>query len=246
MKARIKFEKNGVMKYVGHLDIMRFFQKAMRRAQIPIRYSEGFNPHQIMSFASPLGVGITSSGEYMDVELKEEIDPDQAMETLNGTMVEGVRILDFFYLPDGYENAMSSVKAAAYRLNYKHPEQCPFSLQEMQEFLRDFYINPTEIMIVKKTKKGERELDLKPLIYRFEVKNDANENDANGTLFYELFVSTGSVDNIKPELVLFHFHQSIGLPAEEIDMFIHREDLYTLLDQEFVPLDHIRVTAEQQ
>ena len=241
MKARIKFEKTGVMKYVGHLDTMRFFLFFLRRAQIPIRYSEGFNPHQIMSFASPLGVGITSSGEYMDVELKEEIDPDQAMETLNGTMVEGVRILDFFYLPDGCENAMSSVKAAAYRLNYKHPEQCPFSLQEMQEFLRDFYINPAEIMIVKKTKKGERELDLKPLIYRFEVKSDAD-----GALYYELFVSTGSVDNIKPELVLFHFHQFIGLPAEEIDMFIHREDLYTLLDQEFVPLDRIRATAEQQ
>lgn len=107
-------------------------------------------------------------------------------------------------------------------------------------FLRDFYTNPAEIMIVKKTKKGERELDLKPLIYRFEVKSDAD-----GALYYELFVSTGSVDNIKPELVLFHFHQFIGLPADEIDMFIHREDLYTLLDQAFVPLDRIRATAEQ-
>lgn len=240
MKARIKFEKTGVMKYVGHLDTMRFFQKAMRRAQIPIKYSEGFNPHQIMSFASPLGVGVTSGGEYMDIELKEVIDPGQAMDALNGAMVEGVRILDFFYLPKDSENAMSSVKAAAYRLSYKHPEQCPFSLREMEVFLRDFYTNPAEIMIVKKTKKGERELDLKPLIYRFEVKSDAD-----GALYYELFVSTGSVDNIKPELVLFHFHQFLGLPADEIDMFIHREDLYTLLDQEFVSLDRIRATAEQ-
>ena len=110
MKARIKFEKTGVMKYVGHLDTMRFFQKAMRRAQIPIKYSEGFNPHQIMSFASPLGVGVTSGGEYMDIELKEVIDPGQAMDALNGAMVEGVRILDFFYLPKDSENAMSSVK----------------------------------------------------------------------------------------------------------------------------------------
>ena len=98
-----------------------------------------FNPHQIMSFASPLGVGVTSGGEYMDIELKEVIDPGQAMDALNGAMVEGVRILDFFYLPKDSENAMSSVKAAAYRLSYKHPEQCPFSLREMEVFLRDFY-----------------------------------------------------------------------------------------------------------
>ena len=69
MKIRIKFRKYGVMRFVGHLDIMRYFQKAMRRAKIDICYSEGFSPHQIMSFASPLGVGITSDGEYLDIEV---------------------------------------------------------------------------------------------------------------------------------------------------------------------------------
>ena len=67
MKVRIKFAKSGVMKFVGHLDMMRYFQKAMRRADIDIKYSEGFSPHQIMSFAAPLGVGITSDGEYLDI-----------------------------------------------------------------------------------------------------------------------------------------------------------------------------------
>ena len=64
MRIRIKFRKYGVMRFIGHLDIMRYFQKAMRRANIDIAYSEGFSPHQIMSFAAPLGVGITSDGEY--------------------------------------------------------------------------------------------------------------------------------------------------------------------------------------
>ena len=59
MKIRIKFRKWGVMKFIGHLDMMRYFQKAVRRAKIDIRYSEGYSPHQIMSFAAPLGVGIT-------------------------------------------------------------------------------------------------------------------------------------------------------------------------------------------
>ena len=62
IKIRIKFRKYGVMRFIGHLDIMRYFQKAMRRAEIDICYSEGFSPHQIMSFAAPLGVGITSDG----------------------------------------------------------------------------------------------------------------------------------------------------------------------------------------
>ena len=69
MKIRIKFRKWGCMKFIGHLDMMRFFQKVMRRADVDIRYSEGFSPHQIMSFAAPLGVGITSDGEYLDIEV---------------------------------------------------------------------------------------------------------------------------------------------------------------------------------
>ena len=59
------------MKFIGHLDMMRYFQKAVRRAKIDIRYSEGYSPHQIMSFAAPLGVGITSDGEYFDIEVNE-------------------------------------------------------------------------------------------------------------------------------------------------------------------------------
>ena len=69
MKIRIKFRKTGMMKFIGHLDVMRYFQKAIRRADVEICYSGGFSPHQIMSFAAPLGVGITSNGEYVDIEV---------------------------------------------------------------------------------------------------------------------------------------------------------------------------------
>ena len=71
MKVRIKFTKEGPMKFVGHLDTMRYFQKAIRRAELPIAFSGGYSPHMIMSFANPLGIGITSEGEYFDIELKE-------------------------------------------------------------------------------------------------------------------------------------------------------------------------------
>ena len=66
MKIRVKFSKHGAMKFIGHLDIMRYFQKAIRRAEIPIVFTEGFSPHMVMSFANPLGVGLTSDGEYLD------------------------------------------------------------------------------------------------------------------------------------------------------------------------------------
>ena len=69
MKVRIKFAKTGHMKFVGHLDTMRYFQKAIRRAELPVAFSGGYSPHMIMSFAAPLGVGTTSLGEYFDMEL---------------------------------------------------------------------------------------------------------------------------------------------------------------------------------
>ena len=68
MKTRMRFTKTGSMKFIGHLDCMRFFQKAIRRAKLDVAYSQGYSPHQLMSFASPLGVGITSDGEYLDVD----------------------------------------------------------------------------------------------------------------------------------------------------------------------------------
>ena len=69
MKVRIKFSKTGALRYIGHLDVMRYFQKAIRRTDIAASYSNGFSPHMIMSFAEPLGVGLTSIGEYFDLEL---------------------------------------------------------------------------------------------------------------------------------------------------------------------------------
>ena len=100
MKIRIKFAKQGTMKFIGHLDVMRYFQKAMRRADVDIRYSEGFSPHQIMSFASPLGVGLTSVGEYMDIEVHSTDSSAEMERRLNEAMVEGFQVLSWRRLPD--------------------------------------------------------------------------------------------------------------------------------------------------
>ena len=119
MKIRIKFRKYGIMKFIGHLDIMRYFQKAMRRADIDICYSAGFSPHMIMSFASPLGVGLTSDGEYLDIEIGNELSSEAAVKRLNRVMAEGVEVLSFQRIPEEKSaNAMSLVAAADY--------ECPF------------------------------------------------------------------------------------------------------------------------
>ena len=79
MKIRIKFSKFGNMRFIGHLDTMRYFQKVMRRADIDIAYSTGFSPHQIMSFAAPLGVGLISEGEYLDIEVTSTESTEESL-----------------------------------------------------------------------------------------------------------------------------------------------------------------------
>lgn len=118
MKIRIKFSKHGNMAYIGHLDLMRYFQKSMRRADIPIKYSEGFSPHQIMSFASPLGIGMESDAEYFDIETQEgsSMLREEAMDRLNAVMVPGISILDWKELPNDTKKSMSLLTSADYEV----------------------------------------------------------------------------------------------------------------------------------
>lgn len=220
MKIRIKFRKYGTMKFIGHLDVMRYFQKAVRRADVDIRYSEGFSPHQIMSFASPLGVGLTSNGEYVDIEVLSTGNSHEMTSRLNQTMSEGFEVVSYRELPDTAANAMSIVAAADYSLSFR-PEYIPEGQTPGQWFkaLVDFYKKPS-VMIMKKTKRGQAELDLKPLIYELEVRGE--EKDA--VLFMK--ISTGSSSNIKPELVLDAYFDSLGTERPPFAFMVQREEVY--------------------
>lgn len=220
MKIRIKFTKQGPMKFIGHLDTMRYFQKVMRRAQVDIRYSEGFSPHQIMSFAAPLGVGLTSNGEYMDIEVLSTENSKTMMERMNRTMAEGTEILSYRLLEDSSKNAMSIVAAADYLLAFREN----FKPQDLDGFFREFleFCGRPQIMITKETKKGQREMDLKPLIYKAERQRDS--------VFLQ--VSAGSVNNIKPELVMEAFYRSRGEEYPPFAMMIEREEVYADIGEE--------------
>lgn len=232
MKIRIKFRKWGVMKFVGHLDVMRYFQKAMRRANIDICYSEGFSPHQIMSFAAPLGVGLTSDGEYLDIEVNSTMPSAQAVEALNAVMVEGVEILSYVKLPEHAKSAMSIVAAADYRLSYREGCESLHSAEEWREIIRRQFWDKPEFVLLKKTKKGERELDLKPFVYRFEVEDC-------GSPVFVLSVSTGSVDNVKPELVLSSVCEKSGVLHREEAIQIHRTEIYAREDGRLIALSEL-------
>ena len=95
MNVRIKFQKTGPLRFISHLDVMRYFQKVIRRAGIDICFSEGFSPHMIMSFASPLGLGLTSEGEYVDIRVGSAPSSAEALERLNEVMAEGMKVLSF-------------------------------------------------------------------------------------------------------------------------------------------------------
>lgn len=229
MKARIKFRKLGVMKFIGHLDVMRFFQKLMRRADIPIAFTGGFSPHMIMSFAHPLGVGLTSDGEYFDIELSEDIDMVAAVERMNQASVEGIEIVNMVPISDDKKQTGMSIVAAADYLSCLTKGSFPDGWKEKA----GFFLEQDEIRIVKATKKSEKEVDIKPLIYRFEVREDS----------VYMFIATGSVENLKPEVVMQAFCMYLQVPVDEVVFAHHRLDVYanagTEKEKKFVSLDQV-------
>ena len=225
MKIRIKFRKYGVMKFIGHLDMMRYFQKAMRRAEIDICYSEGFSPHQIMSFAAPLGVGVTSDGEYLDIEVHRSPSTAEALRILNETMVDGVEITGYVKLPDDAKTAMSIVAAADYELSFKEGYTPAATVEQFADGIAEHFTEPAQVLITKQTKKSEKVMDLKQLVYDFQVSEKVREDGIAVPCFY-LMVSTGSTDNLKPELVVEHLFAAMGLSYDANAIQIHRKDVY--------------------
>ena len=218
MKARIKFRKNGVMKFIGHLDIMRYFQKAIRRAEIPIAFTSGYSPHMIMSFANPLGVGLTSDGEYLDIELTEPIDSKEAVARMNAVSVEGIEMVSMVQISEEKKASGMTITAASdYQVflleSGKSSDVRRNIPSEWKESWEEF-LSQEQILVWKKTKKSEKEVDIKPMIYGSEIKKE----------YLYLYLATGSEQNLKPDLVMETFLKYIG--QEDTPLFYNRLDVY--------------------
>lgn len=214
MKLRIKFSKKGPLRFIGHLDIMRYFQKAIRRSDIDIAYSTGFSPHQIMSFAAPLGVGVESEGEYFDIEANSVTTAEDMIARLNAEMAEGMVITGMRILPDDAKNAMASVKAASYRLNWKDGYTPDYDVSEAV----DLFLAKGEVLYTKKTAKSVIERNLKEAIYELKAIDDR-------TIY--MLVDASSAGNVKPGAVLECLAGFYGKEYDSNAVQVTREDTYT-------------------
>lgn len=222
MKIRIKFRKNGPVRFIGHLDVMRFFQKALRRAEIDVAYSGGFSPHPIMSFASPLGVGLESNGEYVDIEVNSVTDSEDMLNRLNQASAPGIEAVSVKLLPEKAENAMASVAAAAYTVRFREGREPRLDCAKALPM----FLEQEHILIRKETKKGEREVDLRPGIYEFSISGEGR---------FSMLVDASSAGNIKPGLVMAAFLTANGETLQENALQITREDIYTNAGTESAP-----------
>ena len=218
MKIRLRFSKQGQMKFIGHLDMVRYFQKVMRRSEVDVAYSEGFSPHQKMSFAAPLSVGVLSRGEYFDLEVNSTESSKVMLERINAQNAEGVEVLSYKLLPDDAKNAMSVVAGADYKVY----------TDLFNQNMLDAFMNQDQIIVLKKTKKSEKEVDIKPLIYNIKLEDDG--------IFMQ--VAQGSASNLKPDLVMDAFAKFAQVTLPEYVTY-ERLDMYCLKDDNLVSLDDI-------
>ncbi len=212
LKIRIKYAKTGVLRYIGHLDVMRYFQKAIRRAGLDVAYSQGYSPHQLITFAAPLGLGVTSEGEYFDAEMNSLTSSEDMVARLNATMAPGMEVKDIVQLKEGAKTAMAVVAASDYLITCREGYG---DIRDFTDALEAFY-SQERIEVVKVSKTREIQMDIKPFIYKLE----AGENGIY------MLLSTGSVDNIKPELVMEGFCHYLNRDYQKLAFQVHRLETY--------------------
>lgn len=169
LKVRIKYTKSERLKFIGHLDVMRYFQKAVKRAGFDIAYSKGFSPHQLMSFAAPLALGVTSEGEYFDAEFNSLLSSDEFVRRFNEQMAAGMEVKDVVLLPEHAKNSMSIVAASDYIITIL--DTVPSDAKEKLLSYVPHLLEKESIEVLKKTKKNEKMEDIKPGILKLSVES---------------------------------------------------------------------------
>ena len=155
-KLRLRFKKTGRAVYISHLDLMQTMQRAFFRAGYALRYSEGFNPHPLLSIALPLSVGTASECELMDFRLKEDADLTALPARLTAALPEGIEILEAYE----FTRKAAALKWLRVRGVFEYDEREPAA---MAAALSGFYALD-RIVISKKAKRGQGETDIRPAI----------------------------------------------------------------------------------
>jgi len=202
-KYRIMYAKAGPARYLSHLDLLRAFERAARRAGLPLAFTRGYNPHPKISFAAPLGVGTAGEREFADLELAADILPERVAGDLSGAMPEGLRVIEVRKVPEQSPPLMSAVGRATYRAVAKLKQ--PADSDWLAGRIKDFLSLP-EILVERKNKAGEKKLfDIKPGIFSVSGRIDGD------IIVVEAELKAGSSGNVRFEEVLSSLEKNTGL-----------------------------------
>jgi len=179
--VRVKYCKDGPIIYISHLNLAQVFTRALRRADIPVVKSEGFNPRFRISFGPPLPLGISSTSEYLDIRLKEEIKTEELVEKLNRVLPQGLKILRAKIIPSSAGSLVKIIDKASYIITLKIKEVLLDSavqnqeneskrLEQKLEKNNKRFLNLDEITVEKQTKNGIKKVDIKPSILDIKVQ----------------------------------------------------------------------------
>jgi radical SAM-linked protein len=225
---RMEFEKTGRVRYISHLDLVRLFQRAMRRAGIPVAYSKGFNPHARISFGPALALGISSEREYMDVELESDIKPGEMIDRLNACLPDGIKVRSARIMPTGVPALAASINASQYSI------QATYSPREegVGSRIRDFFLAEHAYIERVDKKRRVKKVDVIPMI--LDVKK---VEVGQGILQIVVVLVTGSSGNLKPDDLLKALQNYAGVELTGIR--IHREGLFIWDDGVYrTPFEH--------
>ncbi len=183
--VRIFYEKTGRAKYISHLDINRCFQRAIRRANLPIWYTEGFSPHPYITFALPLPLGFESVCECLDMRLVEEWPYEKIKEALNAVLPEGLHVTQAAQP----QNKPQAIVRALYQITLTGDSAAILHAL-------DSLLCQERILVMKKTKKGLQEMDIKPHIV------ECTYQECGQGVQMMLKLPAGVNENINPSLLL--------------------------------------------
>ena len=179
----LKYSRDERVKYISHLDFVRLFHRTVRRTGMNFMFSNGFNPHPIMMVAQPLSVGVTSDCEYMKVGFDGDYSEQELVDTINNAFPPGYKILAAKKV-EGKEIDLTKLDRAVYTVELEYEGSA-----DIEKLLAQ-----NELKVMKKSKSGVKESDIRPYIYRIE-----KISEDNGILVIKMCISVGSVYNLKPQ-----------------------------------------------
>lgn len=230
---RIEYTKTGLLRYLGHLDMVRLFERGLRRGKVPLLFSQGFNPHPKIAFAAPLSVGYSSEAELVEIEVEEGWD-DHQLKSVFQTCFPAEVAYCRHRLVVKSKSLMSLMRLSDYQLTWSVPEAFCQSAIEAIEGLHGL----TSLTALKKSKgKKDKEIELKPMVHQLKllekgistvrktVTGEAVKEVAGCELRLFATLDAGSESNLKPDLLMAAIASNIGLEGEA-PLRVHRTALY--------------------